>query len=89
LKRFASIVLMDVILFQQSHSNLVVNFHVLKIMDFVIVHHFQQFVFLVQLKRFASIVSMNVILFQQSHLNLILNFHILEAMHFLNVHHFQ
>jgi hypothetical protein len=68
--------------------NLILNFRVLNVLHFVIVHHFQQFVFLVQWKRFARIVSIDVILFQQSHLNLILNFRVLNVMHLIIVHHF-
>jgi hypothetical protein len=53
----------DVILFRQSHLNLILNFRVLNVMHFPIVHHFHQFVFLLLSKRFVIFVSVIVNLF--------------------------
>jgi hypothetical protein len=76
LKSFVDLVSVDVNLFRQSHSNQILNFRVLNLVYLWIVHHFHQFVFLIQWKRFAINVSVDVHLFRQSHLNQIRNFRV-------------
>jgi hypothetical protein len=51
-----NVVSLDVKLFQQAHSNLILNFHALKVLHLWTVHRFHQFVFLHMLNAYGTVV---------------------------------